>query len=111
MTCSFATCNSRAAILDTGFCKYCDRKYCLAHRLPESHSQLCTDALKHSSKLNYTNESKRIINLNSKRGDERIEKLIHKSGGDLVKAAQMDKEEVSKRLKEKIAAARPKKSK
>lgn len=34
--CSFSECKARVAII-VGDCTYCDKSYCVSHRLPEGH--------------------------------------------------------------------------
>lgn len=95
--------------MNMGHCNFCDRDYCNTHRMPEIHSPSgCGVAVKESAKASYRKESASVIDL-SKR--DNVGELLKKGGGNLVRAAKIDKQEAGKRLKEKIKAEEIKRKK
>jgi hypothetical protein len=75
-------------------CKFCNRKFCLTHRLPEVHSPQCAAAMKQTSQKSYKEDSKLQIGISKKDG---------KAGG--VASLAKEREDAKKRLKEKMEQA------
>ncbi|KAF0373300.1 DNA-binding protein smubp-2 [Gigaspora margarita] len=59
-SCSVPKCKQNLSIL-SHTCQYCNMKYCITHRHPESHSPKCAEKVKNSSKSEYKQESMRFI--------------------------------------------------
>ncbi|KAJ3301187.1 hypothetical protein HDU76_005813, partial [Blyttiomyces sp. JEL0837] len=92
--CNHPGCKEKTSILGV-LCEFCNRKFCMTHRLPEVHSQKCAEAKKASSKSTFRNDATLGIALSNKPGQ---------SGG--VKSIAKEREDAKKRLKEKIEKAR-----
>jgi len=56
-TCMFADCSARAVML-VGDCRFCDKKFCGKHRLPETH--LCT-GLENCKKASFEKNKERLL--------------------------------------------------
>ncbi|KAJ3196865.1 hypothetical protein HDU82_001637, partial [Entophlyctis luteolus] len=91
--CAFERCKEK--IVSIAFCKYCDRKYCMTHRMPEIHSERCAAELKKGAMASFKNDAKLAIAIG--RGETQGGK-----SGSLAK----EREDAKKRLAEKIKKAR-----
>ncbi|TPX37579.1 hypothetical protein SmJEL517_g00478 [Synchytrium microbalum] len=100
--CSMANCREKVSIVFPA-CEFCTRKYCAAHRMPESHSPKCAEHKREKEKTSYRAETNRMINM-AKRPDATI-------GSTSKAAVAKDRDDAAKRLREKIQASRPSSSK
>ncbi|KAK9709418.1 hypothetical protein K7432_009064 [Basidiobolus ranarum] len=58
--CGEKKCHQKTSLM--GFsCAYCQRKFCMKHRLPETHSTACEEKAKSASRASYKQDSMRII--------------------------------------------------
>ncbi|KAJ3265762.1 hypothetical protein HDU77_004030 [Chytriomyces hyalinus] len=77
------------------YCQFCDRKYCLAHRFPEVHSEICGTKKKNLSQTSFKNDARLGIAIGKK------ETQGGKSG-----SLAKEREDAKKRLAERIKNAR-----
>jgi predicted nucleic acid binding AN1-type Zn finger protein len=99
--CGFASCREPLSLIATP-CSLCRLTFCMAHRLPEVHSNICKEIIKKEAKAKYTTET------------ARMRTLLNKSQKSAVTTADVAKEQINvkNRLKEAIdkkKAARSKK--
>ncbi|KAJ3417177.1 hypothetical protein HDV05_006383 [Chytridiales sp. JEL 0842] len=92
--CAHTGCKEKLNSLSV-LCKFCNRKFCMTHRLPEVHSpSTCGVAMKQSAQKTYQQDAKLAIGLAKKEG---------MSGG--VPSLAKEREDAKRRLKEKIEKA------
>ncbi|KAJ3131048.1 hypothetical protein HK100_006922 [Physocladia obscura] len=91
--CAFAKCKEKSSTI--GYCKFCDRKYCMSHRMAEVHSERCTSEQKKNAMSTFKADAKLGIAIG--RGETQGGK-----SGSLAK----EREDAKKRLAEKIKKAR-----
>ncbi|RIB07641.1 hypothetical protein C2G38_414507 [Gigaspora rosea] len=91
-SCSVPKCKQNLSIL-SHTCQYCNMKYCITHRHPESHSPKCAEKVKNSSKSEYKQESMRFITQERRDPGSTNAKKFN---------AEKSKEDLKKRYKEKL---------
>ncbi|CAG8541499.1 11751_t:CDS:2 [Ambispora leptoticha] len=91
-TCPIKNCKQRLTLTSIT-CQFCNMRYCLAHRLPESHSEKCAEKTRQSAHSSFRNDSIRLIT-----EERRNPGIINTKGFN----AEKSKEELRKRYKEKL---------
>ncbi|CAG8595771.1 2317_t:CDS:2, partial [Dentiscutata heterogama] len=90
--CPVPKCKQNLSVLSYN-CQYCNMKYCITHRHPESHSPKCAEKVKSISKSEYKQESMRFITQERRNpGSTNARKFD----------AEKSKEDLKKRYKEKL---------
>jgi AN1-like Zinc finger len=89
--CPFPNCKAKTTLISTP-CKVCNITYCMTHRFPEIHNQVCAVNLKTQAQKDYKTET------------QRMKVLQKKSGKCAVSASDVAKEQVDakKRLQDSI---------
>ncbi|CAG8663862.1 7538_t:CDS:2 [Cetraspora pellucida] len=90
--CSVPKCKQNLSIMSYT-CQYCNMKYCITHRHPESHSPKCAEKIKNSSKSEFKQESMRFITQERRDPGSTNAKKFN---------AEKSKEELKKKYKEKL---------
>ncbi|KAJ3159493.1 hypothetical protein HK101_001059 [Irineochytrium annulatum] len=80
-------------------CNFCNRKHCMAHRLPEVHAEACAAKMRDQASASHRADGKLFIGLNAKEGG--------KKEGNVEK----ERAKARERLAEKIKAAKSGRSK
>ncbi|CAG8437194.1 10668_t:CDS:2 [Ambispora gerdemannii] len=91
-TCPVKNCKQRLTFTSIT-CQFCNKRYCLTHRLPESHSEKCAEKTRQSAHSSFKSDSIRLIT------EERRKPGIINTKGF---SAERSKEELRKRYKEKM---------
>ncbi|KAJ3243266.1 hypothetical protein HDU78_000654 [Chytriomyces hyalinus] len=92
--CAHSGCKEKLGVMGQ-YCQFCDRKYCLAHRFPEVHSEICGTKKKNLSQTSFKNDARLGIAIGKK------ETQGGKSG-----SLAKEREDAKKRLAERIKNAR-----
>ncbi|KAJ3229311.1 DNA-binding protein SMUBP-2 [Chytriomyces hyalinus] len=92
--CAHSGCKEKLGVMGQ-HCQFCDRKYCLAHRFPEVHSEICGTKKKNQSQTSFKNDARLGIAIGKK------ETQGGKSG-----SLAKEREDAKKRLAERIKNAR-----
>ena len=98
MSCHFESCYSKSLI---NSCDFCNRTFCIKHRLPEIHSLECSLILLAQYKVKYKTQSNQIKQLLDKRGNKHVDTILKNTTG-LVAAVELEKQAAKKRLREKL---------
>ncbi|RUS12489.1 hypothetical protein BC937DRAFT_87755 [Endogone sp. FLAS-F59071] len=94
--CPVPGCKEKIGIMSI-LCEWCNTKYCMAHRLPESHSPKCTDRARAQTAASFRQESMHFITQQQRDPVATNARTF---------SVEKSKEELRHRLREKIKDAR-----
>ncbi|TPX58369.1 hypothetical protein PhCBS80983_g03195 [Powellomyces hirtus] len=92
--CAAPRCTAKCGIMGV-VCEFCNRKFCLAHRHPESHSLRCAEQKRDASRAAQKRDATLIIEAGKR--DPTI--------GNRINGAAKEREDAKRRLKERIEGA------
>ncbi|KAJ3019747.1 hypothetical protein HKX48_001805 [Thoreauomyces humboldtii] len=92
--CAAPRCTAKTGIMGM-LCQFCNRKFCMAHRHPEAHSERCTALARGSARATQKSDATLIIELGKR----------EPGAGARVNSAAKEREDAKRRLKDKIAGA------